>query len=422
MPDIIGRAIIRVTDEIDKRGFDQSGSKVGKSIVVGAKVASGALLALTAVATKSALAAEEVASSNAKVTRVLSNMGKQKAAAAVLELADALEYKTGIDDSVIKKSEAILGSFSQVAASAGKTGGVFERATKATLDLGTVFGSSDAAAKQLGKALQDPVKGVAALNRAGVTFTAKQKEQIKNYVDTGNAAKAQNLILKEVEKQVGGTAEAGAKGSERLKTAFENVFEALGTVGAGTGFDAAANAVFKFADLVEANAGRIRATIENIKGFFSGLFAVVGSIAKVTGIDALIGAVGRLAAAVGGSAIFQSLIDGATKAGAGLQALSGFIDRNSTKIRTIAAIAAGVFAPFILQTTLAIAKIVVFNAQVAIMLARLAAQRAAAALAAGAQALYNASLLSTVVGLVRMAAGFVASTAAMIAQRVVMIA
>ena len=33
----------------------------------------------------------------------------------------------------------------------------------------------------LGKALNDPVKGITALGRAGVTFTDEQKKQIKQW-------------------------------------------------------------------------------------------------------------------------------------------------------------------------------------------------------------------------------------------------
>jgi hypothetical protein len=44
------------------------------------------------------------------------------------------------------------------------------------------FGTAESNATQLGKALQDPIKGITALNRAGITFTEDQKELINIFV------------------------------------------------------------------------------------------------------------------------------------------------------------------------------------------------------------------------------------------------
>jgi hypothetical protein len=63
----------------------------------------------------------------------------------------------------------------------------------------------------VGKALNDPVKGVGALSRAGVQFTASQKDTIKALVDSGNVMGAQKLILKELETQFGGSAKAAGQ-------------------------------------------------------------------------------------------------------------------------------------------------------------------------------------------------------------------
>jgi phage-related minor tail protein len=106
---------------------------------------------------------------------------------------------------------------------------VFDRATKAAIDLAAAgFGSVTTNAVQLGKALEDPIKGLAALGKSGVTFTAEQKELIKTLVETGRVAEAQEIILKAVETQVGGTAEATANASDRMKVAFSQLQESLG--------------------------------------------------------------------------------------------------------------------------------------------------------------------------------------------------
>lgn len=146
------------------------------------------------------------------------------------ELANAMSIKTGVDDEAIQSSMNLLLTFKAVRNEVGAGNDIFARASMAALDLGNVFGSTDAAAKQLGKALSDPVKGVSALKKAGVDFTDAQRKQIKAFVDSGNVLGAQKLILKEVESQVGGTAAATATDFDRMKVAVGNVAEDLGTL------------------------------------------------------------------------------------------------------------------------------------------------------------------------------------------------
>jgi len=143
----------------------------------------------------------------------------------VQNLATELSDLTGVDDEMITSAESMMLTFRNV------SGEEFPRAIKAALDLQTTFGDLNSASLQLGKALNDPVKGVTALARSGVTFSATQKTMIENFVKTNQIAKAQAIILDEVEKQVGGTAEAMEKasnGADRAANAYENMQEALG--------------------------------------------------------------------------------------------------------------------------------------------------------------------------------------------------
>lgn len=260
MVDIVGRAKIIVESDLDTRSFEQSGGKIGGVLKKGALVGVAALGALATGAVKAALAFEEAEAVSRKLTTVLGNMGKANAAPAVEALASSLQRLTGVDDEVIKGGQTILATFSAVAKSAGQMGGTFERATALSLDLAAAgFGSVEAGSKALGKALQDPEKGITALTRAGVTFTPIQKQQIADFLAAGDAAAAQAVILAEVERQVGGTAEAGAKASVRLKSAFGEVQESLGfllsdlfdTGDKKSVVDIAADATFKLADAVE---------------------------------------------------------------------------------------------------------------------------------------------------------------------------
>ena len=146
------------------------------------------------------------------------------------ELSEQLSNQTGIDDELIQSSMNLLLTFKQVRNEVGAGNDIFNRASMAALDLGNVFGSTDAAAKMLGKALSNPVKGINALTRAGVNFSDQQKAQIKTLVDSGKSLDAQKIILAEVEAQVGGTAIASMTAFDRMRVAIGNAAEDLGNI------------------------------------------------------------------------------------------------------------------------------------------------------------------------------------------------
>src|SRR5262249_24601999 len=84
--------------------------------------------------------------------------------------------------------------------------------TKTMLDMSVALGQDmKTSAVQLGKALNDPIKGVSALQRVGVSFTQAQKAQIKALVESGNTLGAQKIILGELNNEFGGSAEAAGK-------------------------------------------------------------------------------------------------------------------------------------------------------------------------------------------------------------------
>jgi hypothetical protein len=85
------------------------------------------------------------------------------------------------------------------------------------------------AAIQLGKALNDPVKGISALSRVGVTFTDQQKKTIGALVKGGKTAEAQKIILKELSSEFGGAAAASSTMGEKAAVSFGNLKEQIGT-------------------------------------------------------------------------------------------------------------------------------------------------------------------------------------------------
>jgi hypothetical protein len=189
----------------------------------------------------------------------------------VAKLSDKLSKQTGVDDELIQTSANLLLTFKQVQNVTGKGNQIFDRAVTAALDLGNVFGSTDAAAKQLGKALSDPEKGITALKKAGINFTEAQKDQIKAFIDTGKVLDAQKLILKEVESQVGGTAAATATDFDRMKVAVENVGESLGAL------------------LLPALESISRFVINNVTPVFETFAVIVGKQGVGAGVNYLVG-------------------------------------------------------------------------------------------------------------------------------------
>lgn len=146
------------------------------------------------------------------------------------DLSEAISNKIGVDDELIQTSANLLLTFKNVRNEVGANNDIFNRAVAAAQDLAAKgFGSADGAAKMLGKALNDPVKGITALSRAGVTFTEQQKKQISKMVESGNILGAQKIIMKELEAQVGGTAEATASAGDKMAVTWGNFQEKLGT-------------------------------------------------------------------------------------------------------------------------------------------------------------------------------------------------
>lgn len=151
------------------------------------------------------------------------------------DLATALSNKNAVDDEAIQSGMNLLLTFTNIRNEAGKGNDVFDQTTQAVIDMtaamhgGVVTQEGLATSSiQVGKALNDPVKGITALTKVGVTFTAQQKEQIKAMVAAGDTLGAQKIILKELSKEFGGSAEAAATGAKRLGIEIGNIKEDIG--------------------------------------------------------------------------------------------------------------------------------------------------------------------------------------------------
>ncbi|MEM7298205.1 MAG: hypothetical protein AAF391_08070, partial [Bacteroidota bacterium] len=131
------------------------------------------------------------------------------------------------DERILKEATAQLLTFTNIA------GINFDRTQKAALDLATrLDGDLKSSSIQLGKALNDPVANLSALSRSGIQFSEDQKKVIKELANTNRLAEAQTIILDELEKQYGGSAEAAAEaglgGFKQLQNSIGDLKEEIG--------------------------------------------------------------------------------------------------------------------------------------------------------------------------------------------------
>lgn len=218
----------------DFKKLETAGQKAQFAIKKAALPAAAALAGVGALAAVSIKAGEEFATANARVQQINESMGlfgneTQKVTNRLLNLAEATARQIGVDNLSIKATQAKLLTFAELADTADEVGGNFDRATMAALDMAAAgFGAAEQNAVQLGKALNDPIKGITALARSGVTFTEQEKEKIATLVKSGKTLQAQELILQAIEKQVGGTAKATANDTDKMKESFNQFKQQLG--------------------------------------------------------------------------------------------------------------------------------------------------------------------------------------------------
>ena len=190
-----------------------------------AAIASGvALGALTVEAIRSVHAFEESQKVTAQLQSVLKSTGGVAGVTAdqAQYLAGRLQNVTTYSDETILSAENLLLTFTKI----GKD--IFPDATKTVLDMSTALGQdTKASAIQLGKALQDPIRGVTALRRVGVSFTEDQIKMIKSLVQSGKQLEAQKFILKELQTEFGGSAVAAGSTFGGQLTILKNVINDL---------------------------------------------------------------------------------------------------------------------------------------------------------------------------------------------------
>lgn len=142
------------------------------------------------------------------------------------------EFARGLASATLASTRGVEEAAAQLLTFRSVSGETFTRTLTLAQDLAAAgFGSLSTNAVQLGKALEDPITGLTALQRVGVSFTQSQKELIKSLVETGDKAQAQSIILDTLAAQVGGAGAGEAGGLsgkyDSLSQKIEEFFLAL---------------------------------------------------------------------------------------------------------------------------------------------------------------------------------------------------
>ena len=220
------KAAINMKELMDRaRKAGEAMVKVGKNISLYVS-APAALFAATSIR-----AFDQEAVALAKVENAVKSTG----GAAKLSVAELVAEASKLQSETIFGDETILNSATaQLLTFTNIAGEQFKGAQRAAMDLATMLdGDLKSASIQLGKALNDPVANLSALSRSGIQFTKEQKELINALWGAGMQAEAQTVILKELNKQYGGTAQAAAKAGlgplRQLGNAFSDFQEKIGS-------------------------------------------------------------------------------------------------------------------------------------------------------------------------------------------------
>lgn len=214
-------------DELKK--FSREAKKVGREIEeVGKSMSIALTLPLVALGREATKKATDAAKAMNLLEATIASAGNAsgKTAEQLEETAKQLRNISTYDDEDILQGVTVnLLRFGNI------QGPIFDRAQKSIVNLSSALGQDlQSASIKVGRALQDPIKGMQALTRLGITFTTAQKEQIKDWVRNGEGIKAQNAILQELEKRFDGAAKAlrDATPGAELKNAWEDFGETIG--------------------------------------------------------------------------------------------------------------------------------------------------------------------------------------------------
>ena len=181
-------------------GMQSAGKSLTRSVTLPLLAAGAAAVSL----------ANKQADAEAKLQSSFDSMGAAAwtNTAALKANAAAIQSISTFGDEAVIDMQAVLLTFGDVTNQVGEGNDVFDKATMSIVDLSAKMGQDlQQSAVMVGKALNDPIAGLTAMRRVGIQFTKQQEDQIKVMAESGDKLGAQKIILAELERQFGGTAE-----------------------------------------------------------------------------------------------------------------------------------------------------------------------------------------------------------------------
>ncbi len=160
----------------------------------------------------------------ADTVTTLQSMGSAsgQTAKSIGDFADSMTQVTKFSDDVIQHGENVMLTFGNI----GKN--IFPQATTAAMNLSTKLGTDlQSSVTMVGKALDNPIQGLTALSRVGVSFSEQEKASIKTMMEHHDVMGAQKVIMSELNKQYGGLAVAAGQTTAGALQTAENRFGLL---------------------------------------------------------------------------------------------------------------------------------------------------------------------------------------------------
>lgn len=213
---------------LENNGRQVAGLLKGAFAAIGGAAIFGQIAQGITATTQAAIGAERSQNMLAATLRATGGTA-QRTLGQLEELAQGLALETPFDDDSIRDAITTLLRFR------GVSGETLERATRLSLDFASALGRDVVeSARAVGRAIggAEIGAGLRALREAGASFSDGQIELIERLDQTGQRAKAAEIVLDELSRAVGGNAgaeNAGLYGASRSATkAWEDMVEAIG--------------------------------------------------------------------------------------------------------------------------------------------------------------------------------------------------
>jgi hypothetical protein len=264
---------IPILTSFDPKGLRQANAQFAKlqgsigSLGRNFAVAGAAIAGAGAIIAKNAQSLARIERITAQTESVLKSTGTTANGTAkdIANLAGSLENLTATEAETIQEGANLLLTFKNIQNQAGAGNDIFNQTTAAMVDVARAMGTNASTeAIRLGKALNDPIKGISALSRVGIQFTEDQKAQIKALQQSGDLMGAQKIILAELQSQFGGSGAAYAK---TFSGQLELMGHELGTIGEEATMavmPALQGMVGQFRELIPVIGPQLKAAVESV--------------------------------------------------------------------------------------------------------------------------------------------------------------